>query len=144
MTLGVATSGTQFTLSKAQFDSLGVGVGNNHFVQIKANFVQISGVSPHLDSLSLNYLKDNTSPTLPSANVIMWKNKNASQITSQAWTNNPNPYFTWSPGNDLESGIKGYCLYLGDDPNGDPSTSIGLLGTSPSSITKPISKLNLA
>ena len=30
--------------------------------------------------------------------------------------------------------MKGYCLYLGTDPLGDPATAKGMLGTSPVSI----------
>jgi len=52
-------------------------------------------------------------------------------LASQSWTNGASPYFTWPAATDGESGIKGYCLYLGNDDSADPVTTAGLLGSSP-------------
>lgn len=50
------------------------------------------------------------------------------------WYNRNDLYFEWDEATD-NNDIKGYCLYLGDDPEGDPATQKGVLGTSPVSIT---------
>ena len=46
-------------------------------------------------------------------------------------SNGGSPYFAWDPATDSESGILGYCLYLGTDNSADPVTTDGILGTSP-------------
>jgi hypothetical protein len=52
-------------------------------------------------------------------------------LASNGWTNNPSPYFNWTAGSDDDSGVKGYCLYIGQDNTADPITTKGLLGASP-------------
>ena len=34
--------------------------------------------------------------------------------------------FSWTAGTDADSGIKGYCPYLGTDDTADPATSKGI------------------
>lgn len=46
------------------------------------------------------------------------------------WFRRNDLYFSWVAGADTQ-GVKGYCVYIGDDPNGDPATEKGLLGSSP-------------
>jgi hypothetical protein len=50
------------------------------------------------------------------------------------WFSNNDLYFSWDAGTDAE-GVKGYCVYLGTDSEGDPATQKGLLGDSPVSTT---------
>ncbi len=50
------------------------------------------------------------------------------------WFNRNDLYFKWDPGSDAQ-GVKGYCLYLGLNQNGDPATEKGVLGSSPISTT---------
>ncbi len=45
------------------------------------------------------------------------------------WFNRNDLFFKWDEGSDAE-GVKGYCLYLGDDNLADPANQKGLLGTS--------------
>ncbi len=134
-TLGTASSGTTFTKTKADLDVLGLETGNNRYIQVKAEFSQNSGINPQLDSFTIYYLKDNTAPEVNASGLAMFRSNGGTSVSSNGWTNNSSPYFSWTAGSDSQSGIKGYCLYLGTDPNGDPATSKGLLGTSPVSTT---------
>lgn len=49
------------------------------------------------------------------------------------WNNSSTPYFTWTAGEDdaLGNGLKGYCLYLGTDPDANPGNTGGILQNSP-------------
>lgn len=50
------------------------------------------------------------------------------------WFNRADMYFSWETNGDT-SGLKGYCLYVGQDIDADASTQKGILGTSPVSTT---------
>lgn len=65
------------------------------------------------------------------SNIVMQKTDGGANVANNGW-NNTNGFFAWSPATDNGggSGIMGYCLYLGQDANGDPVTSKGLLGNS--------------
>jgi hypothetical protein len=80
---------------------------------------------------------DATRPTGNAANILMLRAGGGLSVLSNGWTNGTVPYFSWDAGTDNVggSGIAGYCLYLGTDNTADPSTSKGLLGTSPVSTT---------
>ena len=56
-------------------------------------------------------------------------------IGDSVLSNDLSPYFSWTAGADSDSGMKGYCLYLGTDASADPATTKGILGTSPISTT---------
>jgi len=129
--LGVANSGTNFVKTKSELDALGLPTGTARYIQVKASFTQTSGVSPSLDGFTIYFLGDNANPEANANNVVMYRSFGGSPNPSNGWTNNSSPYFSWSSGSDSQSGLKGYCLYLGTDPNGNPATSKGLLGTSP-------------
>jgi len=62
----------------------------------------------------------------------MYRSNGGASIASNGWANS-DPYFTWTAGADNAggSGILGYCLYLGQDPSGNPITTKGYLGASP-------------
>jgi len=142
--IGIASSSsTNYVVTKAQVEAaLGSLVSTDRFVQIKATFLQNvnATTTPELKSFQINYVSDDIPPAANASNVSMKKDASAvSNINSNDWTNNVAPYFAWSGGNDAESGIKGYCLYLGSDIAGNPGAtsgggSKGLLGTSPVSI----------
>lgn len=134
-TLGTANSGTTFAKTKADLDALGLATGSARFVQVKASFSQTSGVNPQLDKFTIYYLSDNTPPETNASGIAMLRSAGGTTVNSNGWTNNSSPYFSWTAGSDSQAGLKGYCLYLGTDANGDPATSKGLLGTSPVSTT---------
>lgn len=75
---------------------------------------------------------DTTRPTSNADSLVMLRSAGGNPLLIDEWTNDPAPYFSWSAASDNinGSGIKGYCLYLGQDVDGDPATSKGLLGTS--------------
>lgn len=129
--LGTIESGETFIRTKEQLDSFNLGVGSNRYVQVKAVFSQTNGINPQLDNITINYLSDDSPPDENASEVSMLKSKGGRVLEKNDWTNNPSPYFSWIGGSDSQSGIKGYCLYLGTDPDGDPATSKGILGTSP-------------
>jgi len=132
--LGTVSSGTTFTKTKAELDALSLGTGSNRYVQIRATLNSADGATnPQLDSFTIYYLSDDLAPVTNASAVAMKTQAGGADVSSNGWTNGSAPYFSWTEGaDDAEgSGLKGYCLYLGTDPNGDPATTKGLLGTSP-------------
>ncbi len=102
-------------------------------ISIKA-IMSFGGVDmPAITSLKIGLTTDTTSPTTNASSLTMTKTNGGSSVSDNGWTNGSSPYFSWTAGADNSggSGLKGYCLYLGTDPNGDPATAKGLLGTSP-------------
>ena len=136
-TIGIANSGTTFTKTKADLDALGLPTGSSgRYGQVKATLASSNGVdNPHLESFTINYLKDSTRPGTNASSVLMKTQAGGEDVTLNSWANNSSPYFSWTEGGDTQSGIKGYCLYLGDDPEGNPENAKGILGTSPVSTT---------
>ncbi len=102
-------------------------------ISIKAIFTFSGNAVPYLPHLSIGLTTDNDPPEQNAKEIVMYKSNGGTQLSTNNWTNNPTPYFSWTAGADNEggSGIRGYCLYLGTDANGNPATSKGLLGTSP-------------
>jgi hypothetical protein len=135
ITLGLANSGTNFSLTKSHMDSLGVPTGSNRYIQIQASFNQTNGINPFLDSFTISYATDNTPPETNASAIAMYQANGGTNIPSNGWDTSTTPYFTWTAGADSQSGIQGYCLYLGTDANGNPATDKGLLGTSPAPTT---------
>ncbi len=66
------------------------------------------------------------------SDITIYKSDGGASVAENGW-NNTNGFFTWEPATDESggSGILGYCLYLGQDENGDPASNKGLLGSSP-------------
>lgn len=130
--LGSISSGTSFSVDKDTLDGLSLGTGNNRYVQIRSTHSSLDNIeNPKLDTITLYYLSDDTAPDVNASNISMYKTNGGDALASNDWTNNEAPYFSWTAGSDPQSGLKGYCLYLGTDSNGNPATSKGLLGTSP-------------
>jgi hypothetical protein len=79
-----------------------------------------------------SYNPDFTPPPVNASNISMYFSNGGTNVASNGWVNT-DPYFTWSAGADTSggSGIMGYCLYLGQDPTGNPITTKGDLGTGP-------------
>lgn len=135
-TIGTVNSGTTFTADKDTMDTLSLDMGTDgRYVQIQATYAQTDSNNPQLDSFSLTYLSDDTAPSSNASSLAMQKTQGGSSVSSNGWTNRDEPYLSWTQGADAQAGIKGYCLYLGTDENGDPATSKGILGTSPVSTT---------
>lgn len=132
VSLGIANSGTSFTVPASTFGSLGVGTGNNRYVQVRATFTSADNASnPRLDDFTISYLADDTPPETPPSGLVMQKVNGGTVMLSNDWTNDLAPYYEWVAAADSQSGVKGYCLYLGTNASADPATEKGLLGTSP-------------
>ena len=110
-------------------------VTNNHrYVQYQVTLNVDSGTTPTLQDVAIQYDPwDTDPPDTNASNLSMKKSAGGSSVTSGGWTNGSSPYFEWDTGADNSggSGIKGYCLYLGQDNTANPVTTKGLLGTSP-------------
>ncbi len=84
-----------------------------------------------LNGVTATATSDIIDPSANATSIAALKANGGSVLNSGAWSNGLSPYFSWTAGVDSESGIKGYCLYLGTDDTADPVTTKGLLGTSP-------------
>ena len=84
-----------------------------------------------LDGVSAQATSDNLDPSSNPSAINALKANGGSALSENDWTNGSSPYFTWTGGSDGQSGIKGYCVYLGTDGSADPTTTKGLLGSSP-------------
>lgn len=109
----------------------------NHKIAVRAILETTNESVPILPSVAVGYTTDTTTPTTNASGIAMTRSSGGTSVSSNNWTKNSSPYFSWTAGADNSggSGVKGYCLYLGTDSNGNPSTSKGLLGTSPVSTT---------
>lgn len=105
---------------------------NERYVQYEIALTNDNGATPTIDEINIQYdAWDSVQPTANASNLVMKKISGGQSITENAWTNGSTPYFSWDAGVDADSGIKGYCLYLGNDNTSDPATTKGLLGSSP-------------
>ena len=84
-----------------------------------------------LTSVSIEATSDVTAPDTNASNIVALKSSGGASLAQNDWTNGGSPYFSWDAGSDAESGILGYCAYLGTDNSADPVTTAGLLGVSP-------------
>ena len=84
-----------------------------------------------LNNIVLSATSDTSAPGTNASSITALKAAGGSSLAQNDWTNGSSPYFSWTAGDDSESGILGYCLYLGTDNTADPITTKGLLGTSP-------------
>ncbi len=87
-----------------------------------------------LDDITITFAdSDTTAPTTNASAIKMYASNGGAEFTEGAWTNSATPYFSWTGGEDNSGGlgIKGYCLYLGTDSAADPTTTKGILGTTP-------------
>lgn len=134
--LGTFSSGTSITFTNSDFTTASIATGSSgRFVQFNVILESFDSVTnPQLQDLSFTYLADNTDPDTNASSIQMERVFGGDSIADGTWTNNLAPYFSWLAGADTESGIGGYCLYLGQDISGDPEISKGLLGTSLTSI----------
>jgi hypothetical protein len=94
-----------------------------------------SGTSSGFASPSTPYFTLDTQSPDNATDISMTKNINGHMLVldgQRKWTNDLAPVFSWTASSDTgtdASGIKGYCLYLGQNTEGDPSADSGLLGT---------------
>lgn len=107
---------------------------SSHKISVKIFMAYDGDNIPTINSLTLGLTTDITPPTNASS-LVMHQEISSDNCTSDnnCWTKLAGPTFSWNPGSDDEngSGLKGYCLYLGTEANGNPAQNKGKLGTSP-------------
>ncbi|MCA9379118.1 DUF2341 domain-containing protein, partial [Candidatus Dojkabacteria bacterium] len=116
--LGTANSGTTFSLTKDDMDLLSLATGvAGRYAQVKATLNSTNGIdNPQLDNFTIYYLADDTAPATNASAIQLFRTLTGAEVLPTEWTNNAAAYFTWSAGSDTQSGVRGYCLYLGTDP----------------------------
>lgn len=133
-------NGTQWSTSPNTSSANPISVINDHISELPVTFggitwqavIQSDGYQRvALNSVGLEGVSDIDPPTSGASSLAAQKASGGTDLTIGSWTNGSSPYFTWTAGNDGESGIKGYCAYLGQEPTADPITTKGILGTSP-------------
>jgi len=105
----------------------------SQYVQYELEFTSDGGATPTFSSNTIPYApSDVTPPTTNASGITAQDGPSGANVSSDGWAN-IDPYFSWTAGTDDigGSGIQGYCLYLGQDPTGNPVTTEGDLGTSP-------------
>jgi hypothetical protein len=105
----------------------------SQYVQYELVFTSDGSATPTFNSITIAYSpSDVTPPPTNASSIAMYRSNGGASVASNGWTNS-DPYFTWTAGADNVggSGILGYCLYLGQDPSGNPVTTKGYLGASP-------------
>lgn len=81
---------------------------------------------------------DTTEPSTNAANISMQSaSSGGHSVADGGWLNGHTPYFSWDGATD-DSGIKGYCLYLGTDDTADPGNHISQSGTAGMLINSPL------
>ncbi len=124
-----AGSGSYTTGSEGQTLS-----GTNYYWRVKTIDDNDASSDWTTASGSPSFSIDLVSPILSGSTSISTSSGTPAIDPTTTWLNSPSPYFTWTTGTDNNS-LKGYCLYIGTDSSGDPSTQKGLLGSSPVSTT---------
>ena len=130
-----ASNTTTHTNTAAEFDQTAMQTLSvlSQKISVKA-IMGFGGIdTPAISTLQIGLTTDTTAPVTNASGLTMTRVNGGTSMSSDDWSNNPSPYFSWTAGADNGggTGIKGYCLYLGADVDGDPATSKGLLGTSP-------------
>ena len=106
-------------------------------ISVKAIFTFESATVPYLPHISIGLTTDTTPPDTNASALVMTRSNGGTSVSSDGWTNNDSPYFSWTAGADNAggSGVKGYCLYLGTDDTASYNAGSNLLGESPVSTT---------
>ena len=100
-------------------------------VRWRAIFASDGTQRVQLNSVTITAEEDYTPPSSSATNIEAKRTIDGSTFAEGAWTNGGSPYFSWDAAFDADSGIYGYCLYLGTNASADVITTKGLLGASP-------------
>ena len=106
---------------------------NMRYVQYQLQFTSDGSATPTFTSITIPFSPTDTQPPLTNASSITAMTVMAEPLLPVTAGLIADPYFAWTAATDHTdgSGILGYCLYLGQDPTGNPVTTKGYLGTSP-------------
>lgn len=117
------TSSDQITWTSWQSLSIGqIASPTNRYIQFKVILYASSSLTatPTLKSISVEYIGDNTDPSVIS-NVTGYSQEiDGVEIESSQSYTHLYPYFSWDPSDDNGTGILGYYVYFGTDPIADP------------------------
>ncbi len=133
-------NGTGWVLSASTSQANDIATANAHIAAFPVTYsgvkwqAVLSGDGTQqvtLNTVGLASTSDTTAPTDNASNITALKASGGAALAENGWTNGASPVFNWTSGTDIQSGVKGYCAYLGTDDTADPVTTKGLLGTSP-------------
>ncbi len=80
-----------------------------------------------VNSVTIEYFNDTLAPNVPTT-IDIYSKRNGNTVANGGWVAGRNPYLNWGDVADNgQSGVLGYCLYLGTDNTADPVTSSGNL-----------------
>jgi hypothetical protein len=106
---------------------------HNRYVQYQLALADVYDTeSPQVNSVSIQYSPSDVTPPSNAGDLVLKRTLSSNPLSPNSWVNVA-PYISWTPGQDEAggSGVKGYCLYVGEDPTANPVTTKGLLGSSP-------------
>lgn len=113
-------------------------VENGHrYIQYQVVLAEPPGQAVVFEAIQFEYVNDSQPPDSNASNLEARVTREYSPgykvIPDNGWANTK-PSFNWQAGVDNSggSGIKGYCLYFGGDPEADPTADSGLLDSSSS------------
>lgn len=106
----------------------------NKKVSVKAILTLDGSNIPTVSNIAVGMTTDVTPPTSGTNPVFDIRDGQECTYDDNCWTNQTTPKFSWNSGTDDNTGVRGYCLYLGTDESGNPAASKGKLGTSPESL----------
>lgn len=106
----------------------------NKYLQLRVTFTSADGVrSAALENYTINYYSDVTPPTNPqTAGLTAFSQASGgTPLVTETWYGHATPHFVWADaeatngGSDtaVGSGISGYYVYFGTDPDADPVVS---------------------
>lgn len=99
------------------------GFALEQYAWIKITLSTSDGAStPTVYDYTINYASSDTVPSVPNSLVARSQQTGETNITSGTGYSYEHPYFSWSAGTDNGSGVSGYYVYFGKDPDADPAT----------------------
>jgi hypothetical protein len=129
------SSGTDLTGTSCVTDE-------DRYIQYQVTLEPDGAETPVFEEISIAFEASDQDPPGTQASAIkMYTESGGTEISdadddSFSWTNNDQPYFSWTAGEDAVDGTNlYYCVYLGTSSSEDPRSSKGLLGTSQESTT---------
>lgn len=134
--LGTIDSGTYFSKTRGDFLNLGLEEGTNRYIQVKVTLSSSDGVNtPRLNDFKIWYLKDNDPPEGVTLVSALNEEAGSIELVSGGWYNYGHPYFEWTGTDNCNpssgcgfgvspccSGVAGYWVYFGTNPDADPIT----------------------
>ena len=107
------------------------------YLQVKTTLVSEEGMfTPTVSNININYYNDSTPPTNPDTLDPYATATKSAGLLDNTWYNHSRPYFEWTGATDgTGSGISGYYVYFGVDPDADATISGELVTTASYSAT---------